>query len=73
MTECFWCDAVYDNTQLKRCPKCLSDTNTKEIKIISQATSKGAKHRAQPTPKTRTSLRRWRQRLERAIWEFIHD
>jgi len=34
MTECFWCDCVYDQTKCKKCPDCQSDTNTKEITII---------------------------------------
>lgn len=35
--------------------------------------SKRAKHRAQPTPRLRIFLRRWRLRWERAIWEVIND
>ena len=34
MTECFWCDTLYDPKDYERCPKCVSDLNTKEIKII---------------------------------------
>jgi rRNA maturation endonuclease Nob1 len=37
MTECFWCDTVFDAKEYDRCPKCNSDLNTKEIKIIEVA------------------------------------
>lgn len=36
MTECFWCDHLYDGAEFDRCPKCASDTNTKEITVISE-------------------------------------
>lgn len=36
MTECFWCDCLYDAEETPKCPDCQSDTNTKEIKIISE-------------------------------------
>ena len=35
--------------------------------------SKRARHRAEPTPRLRFLLRRWRQYWERAIWEVIND
>jgi hypothetical protein len=34
MTECFWCQTVYDERDFDKCSNCLSDLNTKEIKII---------------------------------------
>jgi hypothetical protein len=34
MTECFWCENLYEPTEYDRCPKCVSDLHTKEIKII---------------------------------------
>ena len=34
MTECFWCNEVYDNTNHDTCPNCATDTNTKEIKTV---------------------------------------
>ena len=34
MTECFWCETLYDESDHDRCPKCATDLNTKEIKIV---------------------------------------
>jgi rRNA maturation endonuclease Nob1 len=34
MTECFWCQQVFDDTDHDSCPSCARDTHTKEIKII---------------------------------------
>jgi hypothetical protein len=34
MTECFWCNEVFDEKIDERCPKCASDLHTKEITII---------------------------------------
>jgi len=34
MTECFWCETSYAEADYERCPKCATDLNTKEIKII---------------------------------------
>jgi len=34
MTECFWCATLYDESDYERCPKCATDLNTKEIKIV---------------------------------------
>jgi ribosomal protein L37AE/L43A len=34
MTECFWCNEVFDNTDHYTCPNCARDTHTKEITII---------------------------------------
>jgi hypothetical protein len=36
MTECFWCNAVYDSKEFSKCPDCQSDINTKEIQIIEE-------------------------------------
>jgi hypothetical protein len=36
MTECFWCNAIYDADKFSKCPDCQSDTNTKEITIIKE-------------------------------------
>jgi hypothetical protein len=29
MTECFWCNEVYDSTGHNTCPSCATDTGTK--------------------------------------------
>lgn len=34
MTECFWCNEVFDNVDHDTCPNCARDTHTKEIPII---------------------------------------
>ena len=34
MTECFWCNEVFDNFDHDTCPNCARDTHTKEIQII---------------------------------------
>jgi rRNA maturation endonuclease Nob1 len=34
MTECFWCNEVFDNVDHDSCPSCARDTHTKEITII---------------------------------------
>jgi hypothetical protein len=34
MTECIWCDEVYDNSDHDTCPNCAVNTDTKGIKII---------------------------------------
>lgn len=34
MTECFWCQNIYDKEHYDKCPRCLSNTNTTEITII---------------------------------------
>jgi hypothetical protein len=36
MTECFWCNVVYDSKEFNKCPECQSDINTKEIQIIEE-------------------------------------
>lgn len=38
MTECFWCNHVFDIKVTPKCPECQSDTNTKEISIIKEGT-----------------------------------
>ena len=35
MTECIWCDEVYDGVGHDTCPNCAVSTDTKGIKIIS--------------------------------------
>jgi rRNA maturation endonuclease Nob1 len=34
MTECFWCNESFDETDHDTCPSCARDTHTKEITII---------------------------------------
>lgn len=34
MTECFWCQNVYNKKEHDKCPKCLSNLNTTEITIV---------------------------------------
>jgi rRNA maturation endonuclease Nob1 len=34
MTECFWCNEVFDSVDHDSCPSCARDTHTKEITII---------------------------------------
>lgn len=34
MTECFWCNQIFDSTDHDTCPNCATDTHTKEITII---------------------------------------
>lgn len=36
MTECFWCNQTFDNTDHDACPNCASNVHTKEIKIITE-------------------------------------
>jgi hypothetical protein len=34
MTECFWCQQVFDDTNHEACSSCAKDTHTKEIQTI---------------------------------------
>jgi rRNA maturation endonuclease Nob1 len=34
MTECFWCNQIFDSTDHDTCPNCATNTHTKEITII---------------------------------------
>jgi len=34
MTECFWCQEVFNEMDHDTCPSCARDTHTKEITII---------------------------------------
>jgi rRNA maturation endonuclease Nob1 len=36
MTECFWCNQTFDNTDHDACPNCASNVHTREIKIIEE-------------------------------------
>lgn len=34
MTECFWCNEVFDETDHDTCPNCAVNTDTKGITIV---------------------------------------
>jgi rRNA maturation endonuclease Nob1 len=34
MSECFWCNQIFDSTDHDTCPNCATNTHTKEITII---------------------------------------